>query len=608
MFRTVSIMVLAALALVACGGSDNKAYQPPGSGGSGASVGSLVLTTSTPTLPSSGTTTADIRAFVRDAANNTLADVPVSFSADAGVLNVTQGTSGADGLATATLAAPPGDFSNQTLTVTATAGTATSTVTVNVVGTHWTPIQGPDTAASGQKSTYTASLIDSGNAGVANKAVTISSARGNLLSSSTATTDANGVISFDETITAAGDDTLTVTALGLSVTKTVAVNSDSFSFTTPANDSTEVALNTPQTVTLTWKTGVVPVVGQVVNFATTRGTLSAGSATTDVNGQASVQVQSTTAGAGTVSATAGSSSAQRAVEFVATHPDSIDVQPGVFTLAPNEQTTLTATVRDENSNLVKNTLVSFNLTDTTGGSLSVASARTDSQGHAQTVYTAGSTTSATDGVSITASFVPVGAAPSLPSKSVALTVARRQVFISLGTGNTITEPNEAQYKIQFVIQMTDSAGNGVPNVPLVVSIVSDNYLKGSRAFVNGSWTGYNPVFGPCLDEDVNRNGQLDPGEDFNSSGRLEAGNIALVTPSSVTTDDEGIALIEVKYPQEFAYWLNVTLEASATVSGTEYKRASHFLLPGASTDFNTQTTAPPGPNSPFGINACNLPD
>jgi hypothetical protein len=187
-------------------------------------------------------------------------------------------------------------------------------------------------------------------------------------------------------------------------------------------------------------------------------------------------------------------------------------------------------------------------------------------------------------------------------------VARQEVFISLGTGNSITEPNEAQYKIQFVIQMTDSSGNGVPNVPLVVSIVSDSYFKGTREFNGTSWRGYNPLFGPCADEDVNRNGVLDVSEDFNSSTRLEAGNIALVTPSNVVTNASGVALVDVLYPQEHAYWVNVTLEASASVQGTEFKRASHFLLPGATSDFSTEDTAPPGETSPFGINACNQPD
>jgi hypothetical protein len=333
--------------------------------------------------------------------------------------------------------------------------------------------------------------------------------------------------------------------------------------------------------------------------------LSAPTAVTDSSGNATVSVQSTTAGAGTITVTGTDVTAQRTVEFIATSAASIDVQPGIFTLAPNEQTTLTATVRDGAGNLVKNKLVSFNLEDNTGGVLSVASATTNSQGRAQSVYTAGSTASATDGVIVTASVTQGG---NLIDDDVALTVARKEVFISVGTGNTIEEPNQAQYKVQFAIQITDSSGNGVSGVPVVVSIVSDNYYKGRRSWTGTSWRGFNPLFGPCADEDLNDNGVLDPGEDFNTSTRLEAGNIALVTPSNVETDDGGTALVDVVYPQEHAYWVDVTLEASASVQGTEVKRASHFTLPGSTEDFSSETTAPPGETSPFGVQACNSPN
>jgi hypothetical protein len=293
------------------------------------------------------------------------------------------------------------------------------------------------------------------------------------------------------------------------------------------------------------------------------------------------------------------------VEFVASTAATIDIQPAVFTIAPNEQTTLTAVVRDPANNLVKNKTVSFALNDITGGTLSTASAVTNSQGRAQTVYTAGSTTSARDGVKVTAS---APGAVGTVSSTVSLTVARKEVFISLGTGNSIEEPNLAQYKVQYVIQVTDSNGNGVAGVPLTVSVLSTTYYKGRRVFI-GTWanrdTAGNPNYS-CADEDVNRNGVLDPGEDFNNSGRLEAGNIALATPRSVVTNDTGFVVIDVLYPQEYAYWLDVALEARTSVQGTEYVRTANFSLAGLSTDFNQQNVAPPGPVSPFGTNICSI--
>jgi hypothetical protein len=98
---------------------------------------------------------------------------------------------------------------------------------------------------------------------------------------------------------------------------------------------------------------------------------------------------------------------------------------------------------------------------------------------------------------------------------------------------------------------------------------------------------------------------LDPGEDANSSGKIEAGNIATAAPSSITTDSNGFALVSVYYPQEYAYYLQVTLQAQAQVQGTAFSASSTFLLEGLASDFNDLTSSPPGPISPFGkSNTC----
>ena len=83
-------------------------------------------------------------------------------------------------------------------------------------------------------------------------------------------------------------------------------------------------------------------------------------------------------------------------------------------------------------------------------------------------------------------------------------------------------------------------------------------------------------------------------------GRIEAGNIAAVSPSNGSTDSSGFLLVSVFYPQEYAYYLEVDLSASATVQGTEYVRTSRFLVPGSAPDFNNTNQAPPGIVSPFG--------
>ncbi len=524
----------------------------------------------------------------------------VTFASTSGQLAVTQATTDDSGLAKATLS-PGGDPSNRTITVTATVGTVSGTVTVNVTGTQLS-VNAPAAMALGQNIQVTVRLLDSAGAGVGGKSITVASARSNTLSATSVTTDSSGNAAFNYTVANPGNDTLTLKGLNITTTANIAVNSDSFTFTTPAAN-TEIPLNTPQTVTVRWLSGGVAVVGQPVSFATTRGTVSSGTVNTDATGSASITVTSTNSGGAAVTATGSGASAQLLVEFVATTAASIDVQPSIFTLAPNEQSTLTATVRDASNNLVKNKIVAFSLQDVTGGTLSTASAVTDSQGRAQSTYTAGTTTSAADGVKVTATVQGTAVAD-----TVSLTVAKAQLFIAIGTGNKIDTPNTTQYSIPYAVQVTDANGNGVKDVPLSLKVLSLSYIKGVRAVpappAPQVWQ--TPTAPLCADEDVNHNGVLDAGEDFNTSGKIEAGNIATVTADSSTTDANGFASIHVVYPREHAYWLWVQLDVRASVSGTEFSRTATILLPGTTDDFNTASNAPPGQISPFGVNTCNV--
>ena len=131
-------------------------------------------------------------------------------------------------------------------------------------------------------------------------------------------------------------------------------------------------------------------------------------------------------------------------------------------------------VRDAAGNLVKNQTVVFTLNDVTGGTLSVGAAVTDSQGRAQTVYTASNTTSANQGVH------DHGDRAGFPASHRAGCAhgGASRVFMSIGTGNAIVEPNAAQYRFHYIVQVTDANGNGVANVPVSLRILSRRYYKG----------------------------------------------------------------------------------------------------------------------------------
>lgn len=597
------LLAAATLALCACSGSDNSIVSAPGSSTGSGSAATLTLLTSSPQIPSDGSASATITALVRDATNNVVPGQSVAFTATSGSLVVSQpSTTDKNGVLTATLSTA-GDPTNRSITVNGTSGNASSAVTVNVVGTALA-LNGPTALPTGSTGKYNVVLTSAGGAGIANKPVTITSSKANGISQTPVFTDTTGGASFNLTANNNGVDTLTASALGIQTAVSVNVSADAFAFSTPAAN-TEVALGSPVSVTVNWKKNNAPVANSPVTFSTTRGTLNAGTANTNASGDATVTVSATNAGPAVVTATnTDGTSIQLDIEFVAITPASLDLQASPFTIATNAQSALTATVRDAAGNFVKNQTVNFVLTDVTGGSLSVAQAVTNSQGQAKTFYNASNATSAANGVRVDATVQGTAV-----TDFAQITVAQRQVFVSFGTGNSIEEPNQAQYRTQWAVQVTDSQGNGVSGADVQLSILSRRYWDGVRKWNGKIWetvigTEALPTAG-CPDEDVNHNGVLDPGEDLNANGKIEAGNIATVVPdtgtaSTATTDKNGFALFWVYYPQQYAYWLEVSLTAKLTVQGTEFSETTVFVPDGVSTDFSQETVTPPGIVSPFG--------
>jgi len=633
---TVSLLVASAI-LASCGGSSNT-ITGPGGGGGGAEVASVQVLAAATTLDSdlAGLNTVEITAIVRDANNVVLEGVPVLFGANAsGSVSVIQLNSDANGQSIARVSNGT-DPSNRAITVTASAGEASGSVTVNVIKTEVT-IDCPDTAVLGGTVDCAISLRDSKAAGIPGRAVTVTSSLGNTLSAASVTTNGSGAATVSLTAVNSGADTLTVSALGDSGTDTVtipAVSGDSFAITTPAADGLEIPLNTNQTVTVTWSVSGAPQNGQTMQFAASRGsffqpgTLNPAvppQAVTAGAGTATLDIRSSTAGTSTIAVSRpGGGIATRTVEFVATVAASIDVQAEPSSVRTGNQSQITAIVRDGAGNLVKNKLVSFSLFDNTGGGLSSPVATTGSDGRATIVYTAGTSQSSVNGVTITASVQEGGTI----SDTVALTVTGQALAISLGTGNDLFELGTATFAKEWVIFVTDADGNAVPGKTVTVSIRSVNFKKGNMwlgedgqddAWSKQPYDAFEPL--SCPDEDINFNGILDPGEDGNTSGLLEAGNIALVAPvaagapagapcsnlsatpsnqTPIVTGNDGRARVCVIYPQNYNWWLDARIQARATVQGTEFSKSTTFQLEASADDINDTDVDPPGVVSPFG--------
>ena len=200
-----------------------------------------------------------------------------------------------------------------------------------------------------------------------------------------------------------------------------------------------------------------------------------------------------------------------------------------------------------------------------------------------------------------------------PCSQVALTVAQQAAFITLGTGNTILEPSPTLFHMPFVALVTDANGNPVPNVVVELNLIALKYWKGqftalydpvTLAFQR--WVQASSI--QCDNEDINRNGILDPSEDINGNGKLEPGNVVSI-PGSVTTDANGFAAFNVEYPQNYNLWAKVELEGRATVSGSEASKTTTFVLKALAADMENEKQEPPGFFSPFGIgSSCTDPD
>ena len=619
----ILVVLLSAVSLTGCGenaGGDTPAASSTSTTTSDPDAAGINLLVSSPQLPSAGTSTVTLTALVKGTGNVALSGKKVNFASTSGVISVVSDTTDATGTATATLGTG-GDKINRTITVTASVGSLATTNTVSVTGTTIS-VSGQGSLVSGASTALTILLKDSNGIGIQTDATTgrvsVASSSGNTLSASSVSTNANGQAAVTVTGTVGGADTITVGALGASSTLALNVSTTSFGYTTPSA-SAEVNIGTSQPVTVRYAIGGVPQSGAPVSFTTTRGSLSSSSETTNGSGEATVNLSSTTAGPATITASvSGGPSAQRSVEFVAITAASMTLQTSPSVIKTNdgstvtEQSTITAVVRDAAFNFVKNKTIVFNLEDITGGSISPATAVTNSLGEASIVYTSGPASAATD-VIISAY---VSGTPAV-SKSTTLKVGGKAYFITLGTGTVISSiQGDTAYQLPYLALVSDAAGIPVTGAVVTVKITPISYLKGYYYWVGdpvNRWTQQVTLVpsDPCQNEDFKYpgtsfygNGMLDAGEDTNGDTFLTPGGIAVVkgptTDGKTTTDATGFGLLYINYAKTFATWTTVKLEATTLVGGTESKAAAVFMLPGLGTDYSKKDASPPGQVSPFG--------
>lgn len=616
-------------------------------------VAKLELIASSPQLLSAGWQTDSkeaviITAILRNKSNNLVPDIKVDFEVDSGEIQLVEVsgdtvTPKADAVSDATgrvyaRLTTRGNPDNRTITVKAVVaatvnaitGPVEDTITIEVTGTTLT-VSGSTSITTGDSTDLTTQLLDSDKKGIAGRQLNLESALGNVFSNSSPTTDSAGRAIVKFTANVPGQDTLTVSKQNVPpATLSVFISDDHFKLESSPAGITQIPLDKTQEFVVSWFKGNSPQVNQLINLNTSRGELSSQSVLTDFNGEGRFTIKANDLGRAVITANvAGGPTTQLEVIFMTTQADSMVLQATPSTIGVNlpgaeEQTSEISAVVRLRDNLVPGIKVNFTLNDPTGGRLSPAFKVTDESGRATVQYIAGGAPSASNSVVVTASVEGVstlqckGTEAAPPNGCMTrLTVALKQAFISLGTGNSIEKVDPVWYKHPYTALVTDVNGAPIADMEIVLSVIPTRYRLGVHVF-DEVWT---PQYtGNCPNEDVNLNGILDPGEDKNltPSGSLEPGNVVTFIPAESTeasttstgstvkvkTGKDGFASFSLLYAKEYAYWVEIKLMARVAVSGSEDTDDVSFVLWGEAADYSAEDKAPPGYESPYNNYPC----
>jgi hypothetical protein len=213
--------------------------------------------------------------------------------------------------------------------------------------------------------------------------------------------------------------------------------------------------------------------------------------------------------------------------------------------------------------------------------------------------------------------------------------------VSIGDDNLLQSVSGTYIK-DFVVTVADSAGRAVANAPVDISVDLTHYGKGEYSYTSGttsaayfdasgnpvsslqvvpaSLTGAYPTSTTvpgsttgrvwCANEDTNRNGNVDSGEnidgstDSNGQATLEPRKSDLLvsykSASVTTTNSSGVLLIQVQYSQRFGSWIAYKVRVTANVAGSQGMAERLFVTDVIAGDVPNGSFRLP----PYGVNSC----
>lgn len=225
----------------------------------------------------------------------------------------------------------------------------------------------------------------------------------------------------------------------------------------------------------------------------------------------------------------------------------------------------------------------------------------DANGQALADYIAGTRSSPTDGVQVRVCYgmtdaeIANGACPNF--RIATMTVASQPISVTLGDNNELARgADNLTYIKKFDIAVADSAGNAVPNAQISASVDLRVYGKGLYSDPR-TW---------CVNEDTNRNGFLDAGEDADGNGVISPrkADVVLSYVGAKTTGVNGRATIQVEYPMNVATWLFYAVKVTTSVAGSEGTVEKLYRTDFIEGDDKNGSFLTP----PYGVNVCEKPN
>ena len=634
------IFFVAFFSLSGCGGSKGEATTTTTNTGTATTVASLTLSASPPTVKSDDSNSTTITIIALTTTNAAVANLAITVGTDTGLL-VGAPVTDDSGKATVTFSAGSGGSNNavnRTATITATAGTASGQIPVQIVGSTITLASTgttlPDTGIP--PATVTVTAYDAGGNTVAGAAVALTHAgTGNVtITPATGTTDSSGKFTATVAGQAAGAVTLTAAALGTTKTiaLTVSASTDAFIIdqqtlchpgpvcaVIPNTSNSAIAIGDTLAIQVHVPSSITS-----VTFATTVGSWSGGTNTITITpvvaNEATATLTTTVAGVASVMVYNTANPATNATLTVAmtsgasAHSITLQATPNVVPISLGTTTgsaTLIATVVDLGGVPVGNAPVLFSILDPTGGGETISpvvvlTAATPSGGlalgQASSSFTSGSLASPASGVPIRASVVgttvATGTSPS--GNDQAVVIGGQAGSIAFGQATVLSEAgNGANYVLAMSVLVSDISGAPVINKTVTLSAWPIAWSTGvDFACAHDADDGANK--GTFLNEDINENVILDPGEDGKrtyyapphtvvvggtSDGQLTPPNSSVaVVPGTVTTNSSGLGTFNLIYPKQSAIWTLVRIRATTVVQGSETRGEIIFRLAALLTD------------------------